>query len=141
MVLQFVAKQPQVDWATAAVWTGPKFVGGNDARDMNVTPAMGIVEVRKSKKGVNIDGLDQLFVFPNPTEGEVVIQFQVDVDSEVNLNVSDLVGRKILEILNEKMPAGEYKYVAELNELANGMYIVSLKTSTTVKSNKIFINK
>ena len=141
MVLQFIAKQPQDQWGTAAIWTGPKFVGGNDARDMNVTPAMGIIEVRKSKKGVDIEGLDQLFIFPNPTEGEVVIQFQVDVDSEVNLNVSDLVGRKVLDILNTKMPAGEYKYVAELNELANGMYIVSLKTSTTTKTNKIFINK
>ena len=29
MILQFIAKKPQDEWGTAAVWTGPKFVGGS----------------------------------------------------------------------------------------------------------------
>jgi hypothetical protein len=48
---------------------------------------------------------------------------------------------KLLEVLNQNMPAGEYKYLVKLDQLANGMYIMSLQTSTTSKSHKIFINK
>jgi hypothetical protein len=44
--VQFIAKKPQDSWATAAIWTGPKYVGGNDSRDMNITPAMGILSLR-----------------------------------------------------------------------------------------------
>jgi len=141
MILQFIAKKPQDEWGTAAVWTGPKFVGGNDARDMNVTPAMGIIEVRKAKQGVQVLGVEKLIIFPNPNQGEVVVEFKVEADSDVSLNVSNLIGQKVLEILNEKMPAGDYKYLVKLDHLANGMYIMSLQTSTTVDSHKIFINK
>jgi len=142
LTLQFIAKKPQDQWGTAAVWTGPKFVGGNDARDMNITPAMGIVEVRRIQNGTTVvKGLDKLIVFPNPTQGEVVVEFKVETDSEVSLNVSDLIGKRVLEILNQRMPAGDYKYIVKLDQLANGMYVMSLQTSTTSKSHKIFINK
>lgn len=141
ITLQFIAKKPQDEWGTAAVWTGPKFVGGNDARDMNVTPTMGVIEVRKVKKGIDINGLDELIVFPNPNQGEVVIQFKINTDSDVKVDVTNLVGQKVLEILNQKMPEGEYKYIAELHTLPNGMYLMTLQTNTTIKTNKIFINK
>jgi hypothetical protein len=141
MDLQFVAKKPQSEWGTAAIWTGPKFVGGTNAQDMNITPAMGIVQVRKTKSGINVLGVEKLISFPNPTDGEVFIEFRVDYDSEVALNVNNLIGQRVLEVLNERMPAGDYKYIANLNQLANGMYIMTLQTSTTSKSHKIFINK
>ena len=141
MILQFIAKKPQDQWGTASIWTGPKFVGGNDARDMNITPAMGIIEVRKTKQGVQVIGVEKLIVFPNPNQGEVVVEFKVEADSDVQLNVNDLIGQKVFEVVNQQMPAGNYKYIVKLDQLANGMYIMSLQTSTTSTSHKIFINK
>ena len=41
----------------------------------------------------------------------------------------------MLEVLNERMPAGDYKYIANLNQLSNGMYIMTLQTDSTIKSN------
>jgi hypothetical protein len=141
MILQFIAKKPQNEWGTAAIWTGPKFVGDVNAKDLNVTPAMGIVEVRRIKNFTVIKGLEKLIVFPNPTQGEVVVEFKVVTDSEVELNVNNLIGQRVLEIINQRMPEGEYKYLVKLDQLANGMYIMSLQTSTTATSHKIFINK
>ena len=91
--------------------------------------------------GVVINGLEKLIVYPNPTQREVVVEFKVDVDSDVALNVSDLIGKRVLEIINTNMPAGDYKYLVKLDQLSSGMYLMSLQTSTTSKSNKIFINK
>jgi len=141
MTLQFIAKKPQDEWGTAAVWTGPKFVGGINSQDMNITPTMGIVEVRRIKQNTVVKGLNELIVFPNPTEGQITVQFKVETDSEVNLDVKDLLGREVLSILNEKMPSGQYFYQVELTALSNGMYIMSLQTNTESKSHKIFINK
>ena len=141
MFLQFIAKKPQDEWGTAAIWTGPKFVGDVNAKDLNVTPAMGIVEVRRIQNFTVIKGLEKLIVFPNPTQGEVVIEFKVEIDSEVELNVSNLIGQRVLEIIDQRMPAGNYKYLVKLDQLANGMYIMSLQTSSTATSHKIFINK
>jgi len=141
MILQFIAKKPQDEWGTAAIWTGPKFVGDVNAKDLNVTPAMGIVEVRRIQNSTVIKGLEKLIVFPNPTQGEVVVEFKVVTDSEVELNVNNLIGQRVLEIINQRMPEGDYKYLVKLDQLANGMYIMSLQTSTTSTSHKIFINK
>ena len=141
MILQFIAKKPQDEWGTAAIWTGPKFVGDINAKDLNVTPAMGIIEVRRIQNQTVIKGLEKLIVFPNPTQGEIVIEFKVIADSEVELNINNLIGQRVLEIIDQRMPAGDYKYLVKLDQLANGMYIMSLQTSTTVDSHKIFINK
>jgi hypothetical protein len=141
LTLQFIAKKPQDEWSSAAIWTGPKYVGDQNANDMNITPAMGIVEVRKAKQGVQVIGVEKLIIFPNPNQGEVVVEFKVEIDSDVNVSVSDLIGRKVMEIINQQMPAGEYKYLVKLDCLANGMYIMTLQTSTTSDSHKIFINK
>jgi hypothetical protein len=140
--VQFVAKRPQDQWATAALWTGPKFVGDENADDMNVTPAMGIIEVRRIKKAnVSIDDLESILVFPNPTEKEIQIEFNVIEEGDVNVGMTDLIGRRVMNIIDEKMPAGEYKYMADVSKLDNGLYLLSIRTSTYNTSKKIIINK
>jgi len=141
LVVQFIAKKPQDEWGTAALWTGPKYVGGNDSRDMNITPAMGVIEVRRINKPVKLSQLENVFIFPNPTEGEVMTQFRVEQESETEVIVSDAVGRKVMEVVNTKMPSGEYKYVVNLTPLSNGFYLVSIKTDTQISTSKIIINK
>ena len=140
-VIQFIAKKPQDEWGTAALWTGPKYVGGNDSRDMNITPAMGVIEVRRINKPVKLSQLENVLVFPNPTDGEVMIQFRVEQESETEVLISDVVGRKVVEVINTKMPSGEYKYVINLTLLSNGFYLISVKTDTQISTSKIIINK
>ena len=139
--IQFFAKKPQDSWATAAIWTGPKYVGGNDSRDMNITPAMGIIEVRRIKQSINVNDLSDIIVFPNPNDGEVCVQFKVNNDSQTEIAVTDMVGRKVLEVLNTKMPRGSYKYLVNLTQLSDGFYLMSIKTDTQISTSKIIINK
>jgi hypothetical protein len=139
--IQFIAKKPQDEWGSAAIWTGPKYVGGNDARDMNITPAMGVIEVRRVKKAIKLEELKDLLVFPNPNDGIVNIQFRVEQESQTEVVVSDLIGRKVMEVLNTKMPVGDYKYVVNLTKLEDGFYFLSVKTDTKISTSKIIINK
>ena len=141
LVMQFIAKKPQAEWSSAAIWTGPKFVGGNDARDMNITPAMGVIEVRRINKPVKLTELEDLIVFPNPNSGEITLQFRVEQESQTEVSVSDMVGRKVMEVINTKMPVGEYKYVVNLTKLEDGFYFLSVKTDTKISTSKIIINK
>jgi hypothetical protein len=141
LTMQFIAKKPQAEWSSAAIWTGPKFVGGDDARDMNITPAMGVIEVRRINKPIKLNDIENILVFPNPTDGEVMVQFRVEQESETEVIVSDLVGRKVMDVINTKMPAGEYKYVVNLTKLNDGFYLMSVKTDTKISTSKIIISK
>jgi hypothetical protein len=102
---------------------------------------MGIVQVRKVQGAVSIDDLPSLFVFPNPTQDEIVIEFRIKEDTNAELAMSDLVGRKVLEMLNERMPAGKYKYVTNLQKLDNGMYLLYLRTDYEYDVTRVIINK
>jgi hypothetical protein len=139
--IQFIAKKPQDSWATAAIWTGPKYVGGNDSRDMNITPAMGIVEVRRIKQPININDLSDIMVFPNPSDGLIYLQFKIAEESQTEISVSDVVGRKVVDVLNTKMPKGEYSYLVNLTPLSDGFYLMSVKTDDQISTSKIIINK
>jgi hypothetical protein len=140
--LQFIAKKPQDSWATAALWTGAKYVGDVKSRDMNITPAMGIIEVRRINKGVvSLNDLNSVIVFPNPTDGAVQIQFQIKQDAEVDVAISDEVGRRIQTILREKMPAGKYKYATNLDRLSDGVYVLTVVTEQETLHSKIIVNK
>ena len=136
--LQFVAKKPQDSWATAAIWTSEKYVGDDKAKDMVITPAMGIIEVRR-KGIVAMKDISSLLVFPNPATDYVQIQFKVEEESNVNLSLYNEVGQLIQTILDTKMPKGSYTYTPSLERLSNGTYILTLKTNKDILDSKLLI--
>jgi hypothetical protein len=136
--LQFIAKKPQDSWATAAIWTAEKYVGDNKAKDMNITPTMGIVEVRR-KGLVSINHVSDLMAFPNPTEGAIQVQFKIAEESDVNLSLYNEVGQLVQNILDKHMPIGNYKYSVDLERLPDGVYILTLKTEKQVLDSKLLI--
>lgn len=139
--LQFIAKKPQDQWGTAALWTGAKYVGDASSKDMNIRPTNGVVEVRKVINPVRIGDLESILVFPNPTKGPIQFQFQVKDQGDVQVNVKDVLGREVSKILDKKMPSGKYTYVADLSELSEGFYILTVTTTETTQQSKIIISK
>ena len=136
--LQFIAKKPQDSWATAAIWTSEKYVGDKDAKDMNILPAMGIIEVRK-KGIINLNQVEDLIAFPNPTQGSFQVQFKIAEESDVNLSLYNEVGQMVQNILDKHMPVGSYRYSVDLERLPDGVYILTLKTEKQVLDSKLLI--
>ena len=136
--LQFIAKKPQDSWATAAIWTSEKYVGDKNARDMNITPTMGIIEVRR-KGTVNLNKVEGLLAFPNPTEGTIQVQFKIAEESDVNLSLYNEVGQMVQNILDKHMPVGSYRYSVDLERLPDGVYILTLKTEKQILDSKLLI--
>jgi hypothetical protein len=108
---------------------------------MNIRPTNGVVEVRRILNPIKIKDLHSLIVFPNPTEGEIQFEFQVENTGDVHVDVKDLVGREVLQILNTQMPSGKYTYLTNLSHLSNGFYILSIQTITSTQQSKIIISK
>lgn len=139
--LQFIAKKPQDQWGSAALWTGAKYVGDANSRDMNIRPTNGVVEVRRVINPIRVNDLESLLVFPNPTEGPIQFQFQIKNPGDVTVGVKDVLGREVTRILETKMPSGKYTYVSDLSELSEGFYILTVTTAETTQQSKIIISK
>ena len=139
--LQFIAKKPQSEWASAALWTGEKYVGDNVSKDMNITPAMGIVEVRKMAYRPRISSdVFELRASPNPNDGDMSIAFNLVEEGKTELAIFNIQGQKIATIVNENMPKGEYLYSVKLL-LPEGMYFATVNNNGNFATSKILINK
>jgi hypothetical protein len=133
ITLQFLAKQPQNDWAESPLYTTDKFAGDAYAKDLEITPTNGILQVLKSVNGKLI-APNTIEIVPNPVSNDVAITFNVNADTKAHLAIYDLQGRKIITILEGALPSGQFTYVKDLGKLASGMYVVnlSLDNETTI---------
>lgn len=128
--IQFLALAPQSAWTESPLWTTDKYAGNLINKDLEITPANGVLQVVKSTVGDVID-LNTIELFPNPVSEEVAITFNVaNASLDAQLAVYDLQGRKVVTILSGQLPAGQYTYVKNLGRLAPGMYVVSLSSDT-----------
>jgi len=138
--LTFLAKKPQDDWAQSPLYTTRKFVGKEDAGDMNCIPTNGLYQVKMVKGGITLKE-NEILVYPNPTTGEVTIKFNNPIDGVVTLSFVDVNGKVISNILNQYMPSGNYSYRASLSGFAPGNYYTTMTSSSAISVNKtVLIN-
>jgi hypothetical protein len=124
VTLQFIAKQPQNLWEESPLYTSLKFAGTTSSNDLTITPTNGILQVLKSTMG-DVNG-NSIEVFPNPTTSDITVTFKVDETTNANLSIYDVVGRKVITILDNQLPNGQYTYNENLGQLEPGLYIVTL---------------
>ncbi len=136
VTLQFIAKQPQNLWEESPLYTSLKFAGTTSSDDLTITPTNGILQVLKSNIGEVIG--NTIKVSPNPFVDNVTITFEVKETTNANLSVYDVVGRKLVTIIDGQLPDGKYNYNQNLGQLDPGLYIVTLNTENeTPKFEKI----
>jgi YD repeat-containing protein len=96
-------------------------------------------DVKEEKKVLEKVIKDETFltgtvkIYPNPTHGLLEIEVPIiDEDFELQIIVTDINGRKILDKRNEPV-----KTVVDLSSQPNGIYILNLKQGDTYSKWKI----
>jgi hypothetical protein len=64
--------------------------------------------------------------YPNPFNPSTTIKYSIPENSFVNLSVYNMLGQKVIELVNEMMSAGEYQIEFNSAELSSGVYIAKL---------------
>ena len=133
VTLQFLALEPQNLWEASPLYTTRKFAGNTTSKDLTLTPTNGILQVLKMEGGTILNG-NNMEVYPNPYQNEVTITFKVEETTNATLSVYDLVGRKLVTILDTQIPNGIYNYTKDLGQLEPGVYIVKLSVENGTPS-------
>jgi hypothetical protein len=80
--------------------------------------------------------------YPNPFNPVSVIEFGLPRNSAVTLQVFDVLGRKVADLISgDRMEAGRYAIRFDGSNLASGMYIYRLKMSDKVLTKKMTLIK
>jgi hypothetical protein len=87
------------------------------------------------------DRYELLQNYPNPFNPITTIPFNLPEQSDVLLTVYNILGQKVITLVNENLPAGRYRHDWEIKNLASGIYIYRLKANAFVQSRKMVILK
>lgn len=79
--------------------------------------------------------------YPNPFNPSTIIEYSIDKYSYVNLNIYDILGNKITELVDKSQSPGNYKYTFDGKNLSSGVYIVQLKAGNNIKAMKMILLK
>lgn len=66
--------------------------------------------------------------YPNPFTQSTTIPYQLSKPGPVHLAVYDLLGRKVLQVVDGVQPAGRHEATANLRDLPAGLYLYKLRT-------------
>ena len=80
----------------------------------------------------------KVLIAPNPTNGITNIEIQLIKDSEVSLNIADVTGKKIKQLVNTTtLFEGVNNVNIDLSSYSAGVYIIEIKIGNTTKKLKL----
>ncbi len=97
------------------------------------SPAVGI-ENQISQEKLNFS------CFPNPASDFINLMYELDEKSNVIINIYDLNGKKIMNVQNEIVNAGQHRVKANVSNLGKGTYLVSADLGGKVVVKKLVCN-
>ena len=78
---------------------------------------------------------------PNPFNPSTILGYYIPDDSFIQLDVFSITGEKVATLQNGFMSAGEHQVVFNAENLATGIYLVSLNTGKEVNTVKLMLMK
>ena len=101
-----------------------------------------IVANSNSEISVNMPSMFELSAaYPNPFNPTTSISLHVPMEGEVDVNVYDLSGRVVSNLLSGYQAQGNYHMTWNASEQASGMYLVRAETNSAVSIQKILLLK
>jgi hypothetical protein len=122
-----------------------------DSTFVNVTPISNIDSVNFSliQTFVGVKKIDEIIPasyklyqnYPNPFNPATNIKYQITKNGIVSLKVFDILGREVVELINEKQNPGFYEVSFNASGLPSGVYFYTLKTGEFKETKKLLLLK
>jgi hypothetical protein len=79
--------------------------------------------------------------YPNPFNPSTVIRYQLPEAAQVSLEVFDMAGRKVADLVNGQVSAGSHTVNFDASQLSSGIYMYRLQTGSTTLTRKLTVVK
>ena len=77
--------------------------------------------------------------YPNPFNGSTKIRFEINKKATVSIEIFDITGKKLVELVNKQFTSGQYEVDYTTNENSSGVYFYSLSVDGIVLDTKKMI--
>jgi hypothetical protein len=120
-------------------------LGGGTAHSVLGTPYLGFstsdtitmgADIRNFLNATGINENTGLFnlvsVYPNPAKDQTMISFSLTKSVQVNIDIIDVMGRKVAGVLSENVSSGMFSKAINTSGLAEGMYYISINADGNI---------
>ena len=87
-----------------------------------------------------LEGSTELSIFPNPTNGELTVNYYLVNESSVVVDLTDLNGKIVSRLVDENAGSGNYSKHLNVNGTTKGIYFVKLQMNGTETFKKLIID-
>jgi len=105
------------------------------------TPATKVITINKcadQNTGINdLETISTVTLFPNPTNDQVNVQFELQQTTEVVVELTDLSGRIIYSTTLNNLSVGKNNATIDLSAYNNGIYMLALRTDNVQHVSKL----
>jgi hypothetical protein len=79
--------------------------------------------------------------YPNPFNPATTIEFNLAKSGTTTLNVYNLLGQKVVTLVNENLKAGKHTATFDASEFASGIYIYRIHSGQFMQARKMVLIK
>ncbi len=79
--------------------------------------------------------------YPNPFNAQTTIQYSLPIQSDVSIDIYDILGRKIETLAEGMKPAGNHQAIWDAGDQASGMYFYRIKAGNKIETKKMMLMK
>jgi hypothetical protein len=89
----------------------------------------------------NQENLSSLSIYPNPTNSSAQILFSLKEYESIELSIYNIVGQRVLTLIDDNKVAGNHNYNLNTSLLTSGVYFIKLKTKEKIYLKKLILIK
>ena len=135
---RYIAQNPDGSWPTEWAFEEEEFVP-EGLLPFEENPAVGVSVERISDELPSQIALEANY--PNPFNPVTTIEYSLTATEQVQLNVFDLTGRLVARLVDGIQPTGTYQVNFDAQDLASGVYIYRLTSSSKTLTRKMILLK
>lgn len=109
---------------------------GRSAFAISLPPITSITKTEEVAESYNLKEC-----YPNPFNSQTIIKFSISKNTNMNISVYDVTGRKISTLLSGNQTKGEYKINWDAGNFASGIYYIRMSSSEYTKTVKAVLMK
>ena len=79
--------------------------------------------------------------YPNPFNPSTTIEYHVETDAQVSVNVYDITGKLVTELVSGDVPAGSHNVAWNAADMPSGVYFVALQVGAQTSYRRMVLMK
>jgi hypothetical protein len=117
-------------------------VNKEDTLRFTITDKTGQTWTKEIKISITPPATYELFQnYPNPFNPTTVISYQLSAISNVSLRIYDIIGREVVNLVNEQQEPGGHQVTLDARKFSSGVYIYRLTATDEQKNQHMFQKK